>query len=104
MSVEQSVLREAEQLVYGDRGADYGHPSEDFTRTGKMWGAILGIPSVPDWKVALCMAALKIGRECNKHKRDNLTDAAGYIETCRMCRDRKVNNGKNTRLVLGENL
>jgi len=86
MQVERSVLREAEKLVYGDRGQDYGHPSIDFTRTGKMWGAILGIDPVPDWKVALCMVALKISRECNTHKRDNLTDAAGYVETCRICR------------------
>ena len=87
MQMERSVLREAEGLVYGNRGQDYGHPSVDFTRTGKMWGAILGIESVPDWKVALCMVALKISRECNMHKRDNLTDAAGYVETCRMCRE-----------------
>jgi hypothetical protein len=47
---------------------------------------LLGV-YVPVWKVPLCMAALKISRECQKHKRDNLVDGAGYLETCRMVRE-----------------
>jgi hypothetical protein len=31
--------------------------------------------------VALMMVALKLSRECNKHKEDNLLDIAGYIGT-----------------------
>jgi hypothetical protein len=27
------------------------------------------------------MVALKLSRECNKHGRDNITDACGYLET-----------------------
>lgn len=45
-----------------------------------MWGAILGVEVTPV-QVGLCMIALKISRECNMHKRDNLTDIAGYAET-----------------------
>lgn len=83
----ESTLQEAQRLVHGDRGDDYGHPVEDFTRTGRMWGAILGIPDVPPDRVGLCMAALKIGREVNRHKRDNLVDLAGYAETVAMVHD-----------------
>lgn len=81
---DESVLQEAQRLVHGNRGEDYGHPAEDFARTGRMWGAILGIPDVPPDRVGLCMAALKISREVNRHKRDNLTDLAGYAETVAM--------------------
>lgn len=86
-TVKNNILDEAKELVHGKRGQDYGPPSQDHARTGRMWGAILGIPDVPAWKVALCMAALKISRECHRHKRDNLVDGAGYLENCQMCRE-----------------
>lgn len=76
----ESILQEAQRIVHGDRGADYGSPKLDFARTAKMWGAILGF-EVPVEKVPLCMVALKISRQCNKAKRDNWVDIAGYAET-----------------------
>jgi hypothetical protein len=82
--MSETILQEAQRLVHGDRGADYGHPIEDFTRTGRIWAAILGLDEVTAEQVALCMAALKISRECNRHKRDNMTDLAGYAETLMM--------------------
>ena len=45
-----------------------------------MWGSILDIPDVSPEKVGLCMVALKISRECNQHKRDNLVDGSGYFK------------------------
>lgn len=83
--VRESVLSEAERLVHGSRGADYGHPRDDFSRTGRIWGAVLGLPDVPPEKVALCMVGVKMSRECNRPKRDNRVDGAGYFETCDMC-------------------
>lgn len=84
-----TVLEEANRLVYGARQADYGHPIEDFTRTGRMWGAILGSEDIDPAKVALCMAAVKISRECNKPKRDNAVDLAGYAGTLGLVRERQ---------------
>jgi hypothetical protein len=86
---EASILTEAQDLVYGDRGDDYGHPLDDFGRTAHMWSAILGVHVEPE-QVGLCMAALKISREVNSPKRDNLTDMAGYAETVRMCREERA--------------
>lgn len=86
----RSSLEEAQSLVHGDRGDDYGHPIDDFTRTGRMWGAILDLPDVPPEKVGLCMAAVKISREVNKPKRDNRVDLAGYAETVDMVMNRKA--------------
>lgn len=77
---KKSVLLEANKLVHGERNKEYGSPLDDFSRTAKMWSAILGI-EIPPEKVGLCMIALKISRQCNKPKRDNMVDAAGYAET-----------------------
>lgn len=78
-----TILQEAELLSEQVRQGDYGHPSEDFARISKMWEAILGV-SVPVWKVPLCMIAVKISRQVNKRKRDNLVDIAGYANTANM--------------------
>ena len=86
--MNKSILKEADELVNGERNADYGHPLDDFTRTGKMWAAILG-HKVTAEQVGLCMIALKISRECNKPKRDNMLDAAGYAQTVEMCKDER---------------
>jgi hypothetical protein len=86
----ESALHEAYELVHSDRGRDYGPPWLDFTRTGRMWGAILGLPdAVPPEQVALCMIAMKISRECNRPKRDNRVDIAGYVETLDMVQEHK---------------
>lgn len=77
---KENILEEANRLVNGDRGKAYGHPIDDFSRTAKIWSAILGI-EVPVEKVALCMAGVKISRQCNAPKRDNWTDMAGYAMT-----------------------
>lgn len=84
----ETILEEAQRLVHGNRGEDYGHPADDFTRTGRIWGAILGIPDVSPEHVGLCMAGVKISREVNAHKRDNLADLAGYAETVDMVHER----------------
>lgn len=78
----ETICGEADRLVAGARQEAYGHPSEDLARTGTMWSALLGLPQpIPAWKVGLCMIALKMSRECNTPKRDNLVDIAGYART-----------------------
>ncbi len=83
MDIRESILFEAHNLVHGVRGEDYGHPYEDFSRTAKIWSAILGVDVTPE-QVALCMIGVKISRECNKPKRDNRIDIAGYAEALDM--------------------
>jgi len=84
---EESALQEAQRLVHGDRGAAYGHPIDDYTRTGRMWGAILGIPDIDPRLCCLMMGAVKISRETNAPKRDNRVDLAGYAECAQMVAD-----------------
>lgn len=85
----KSILYEATMLVNGPRQSSYGHPLDDFTRTGKIWGAILKSADVPPETVGLMMVALKISREVNGHSRDNLVDMAGYAATIEKVIERK---------------
>jgi nucleoside 2-deoxyribosyltransferase len=86
----ESALEEAQRLVHGDRGAAYGHPIDDYTRTGRMWGAILGLPDIDPRLCCLMMAAVKISRETNAPKRDNRVDLAGYAECAEMVAQRQA--------------
>lgn len=87
----ESVLMEAERLINGPRQKDYGHPAEDFQRTGRIWGAILGIPDVPPERVGLCLVGVKISREVNAPKRDNRVDGPGYFGCVDLIEQRKAN-------------
>jgi hypothetical protein len=88
-SQEESVLEEALRITSGSRQSDYGHPTDDFGRTALMWNGILagklregGEITAAD--VPLCMIAVKLARQANRHKRDNLVDIAGYSRTAAM--------------------
>jgi hypothetical protein len=83
-----SVALEAHTLVHGDRNASYGHPLDDFAKTAEFWTTYLrakgllaeGVALDPE-DVGLMMVFVKISRQANAPKRDNLTDIAGYAET-----------------------
>jgi len=75
----KSVLLEADALVNGERQNQYGPPRELFEMVAKLWSAVMGWEMSPA-DVALCMVLLKIVREVHDHKRDNVVDAAGYLE------------------------
>jgi hypothetical protein len=72
------ILLQAHDLINGERQDAYGSPVPFFTRTAALWSAYLG-HAVAGKDVAVCMCLLKLAREANHHKHDNLLDAAGYI-------------------------
>lgn len=93
--MSDTILDEAKKLVYGPRQEEYGHPIDDFTRTAKMWSAILGVP-IDAEQVGLCMIAVKISRHCWRTKTDNLVDIAGYAETLNLIRKKRAIDGSKS--------
>lgn len=84
----------AANLVTGDKQDLYGHPLDDFTRAGKIWEAILGVP-VSAEQVALCMVGIKISRQTNRAKLDNVIDGIGYFFTLAMVQEERAERGRD---------
>ncbi len=85
----EAILDEAKRITASDRQEDYGHPSQDFARTARMWTGILAGKlrdgaEIAAMDVPLCMIAVKLARQAHRHKRDNLVDIAGYARTAAM--------------------
>lgn len=74
----ETVLQQAQRLVYGERGEAYGHPREDFGRAAAIFNAISG-ERLDAADIAYILLAVKLSRQQNKGKRDNLVDAVGYL-------------------------
>ena len=81
-----SILEAAEKVI-GERGEDYGDPKVNLTAISKAWngylfqrGFMMDNESLNPGDVAIMMALLKLIRQGNRHKEDNLLDAIGYIE------------------------
>lgn len=74
---EKSILEEAEEIVGGERATDYGDAKESFENIAKGWSVIVG-SEITGPQVAMMMIWLKLMRENNNHKRDNLVDSIGY--------------------------
>lgn len=96
---EEPVTAEACRLVHGARQGSYGHPYDDFSRTGVLWAGLLANwamtvedpakpPPIPPHLVGLCQVGVKLSREVNSHKRDNLVDIGGYAETVNLVYER----------------
>lgn len=85
----ENIAAEAQRLVLGARQKDYGHPIDNYTMVGRMWGAFLGLPDIDPRKAAHMMSLAKIAREGNAYKRDNLVDLIGYALVAQMIVDRQ---------------
>lgn len=74
-----AIVAKARDLVFGARNEDYGHPDEDFKRQSEIARA-MHIPIYPA-SVPLFMMAVKLSRQVNQDKEDNLVDLCGYVMT-----------------------
>lgn len=109
-ALQETTLQEAQRLVHGNRQADYGHPLDDYTKVAAFWSIILRDIMVPWAKITpaqatLMMVCLKISREMNKHKRDNMVDGAGYFEVTNMIyeeQEKRKNESGNPRATHAE--
>ncbi len=84
---KETVLEEAIRLVEGARGGDYGPPLDDFGRTAQLANVLLARKLKEPLKaedIPLIMICVKLSREANRPKRDNLVDLCGYAQTLDM--------------------
>lgn len=98
----ESELEEATRLINGARQAAYSHPLDDYTCTGRLWGALLAhagwTPPAEDSAVSpelacMMMVCVKLSREAHLHKRDNIVDGAGYFGCVGLIHDERARRG-----------
>jgi hypothetical protein len=80
------VLREAEELVHGDRQKGYGHPRVNHARTAAFWSAYIGV-LISAEDVCMMNILQKVSRARHAVSRDTLVDIAGYAEAAAMLAD-----------------
>jgi len=73
-----SACLEAHRLIHGDRAKQYGNVHDNFGRWSNLCLSA-GIEASP-YDLAIIMALCKLARQANKHKRDNIVDAIGYLD------------------------
>jgi hypothetical protein len=105
----ETILQEAQRLVHGDRGEQYGHPIFDLTRMADIGTALLRHKLRPGARLeaedaARLMVGTKLSREVFRPKRDNRVDAAGYAEVNDLIEQwRQANPGKDPRDCYADN-
>lgn len=74
---EVQLLRDAMDVIGGERKDQYGNAEDSFATIAKYWSHLLGMEITPE-QVGLMMILLKVARQQHAPKRDNLIDLAGY--------------------------
>ncbi len=89
---EPNILEEANKITHGARRDAYGHPLDDFKKVIGMANALfadkLKAP-LEEEDVSMFMIIMKMSRQVNRQKRDNLVDIAGYSWTAQECIEEK---------------
>lgn len=85
-----TILKDAHNIIYGDREKTYGHPSKNLGTIAVMWNAYLNAKSGGDdinaKDVAALMMLVKVARFANDPlHRDNLVDICGYAALVERC-------------------
>lgn len=74
----------AKEIIYGDREETYGHPSKNLVAISQLWTIYLhqkygSNVIVNSEDVCWMMNLLKMARQMNSAKQDNIVDAIGYL-------------------------
>jgi hypothetical protein len=83
-----SILREAERLTSRSRRSSYGHPFDNFSKEAALINIALGL-NLQAEDMPLIEILRKVARQTHCHKRDNLTDIAGYAQTRMLVEEEK---------------
>lgn len=80
--MRSSLLAEVDGLIHGERQSQYGSWEQNFQDIADIWNMQLRhklITPVDPYDVANMMVAVKVARNANIAKHDNLADGAGYL-------------------------
>lgn len=92
--IKETVLHEAERIIYGDREMTYGHPSKNLWTIARLWTAYVDAASDNALQgkeftakdVALMMILVKTARLANNDShRDSIVDICGYAALMERC-------------------
>ena len=75
--ISQELLKEATELVGGERQEEYGDKLTNHTNIADFWSIFLK-KKITAHDVAICMALVKIARLMHQHKKDSYLDLAAY--------------------------
>lgn len=87
--MKTSAIDEAKEIIYGDREQTYGKPAHNLRNIADYWMHYMNTKATVITKagtayltpedVCIMMILLKIARQSNSYKRDNIVDAIGYL-------------------------
>lgn len=75
----KTAFEMAAEITAGERKADYGDAYDNCSRIAQIWSAIFN-HTVTARQVIQCMIGVKLSRDANRPKQDNLTDVIGYAK------------------------
>jgi len=90
-SAGAEIVKEAYDLITGQRQNDYSHPLEDYRRTVNIYNALMGEDVMTVEDGILFMVCMKLSRLINEIDNqldvpDNTRDAIGYLGCLQMAR------------------
>lgn len=74
----RQILRDAEDLICGDRNLDYGEPADSFQNIADAFNAVTGHNIAADEVAVFHICTKLVRRRASPTKRDTWVDIAGY--------------------------
>lgn len=103
---DMNILLEADKIITGDREATYGKFDKNLQAIADMWNTYLVAAADADGNIVLSardvcmmMVLLKVAREANKHKEDNLVDICGYTALAHKIAKKEAREGEEEHVL-----
>lgn len=86
---EASILKQADNLVNGDRQEQYGSPVQNMTDIAELASRMLNKEFTAS-DMAMILLCVKLGRLKYQYKADSIIDMCGYAEIYNRCKEKGV--------------